>query len=129
MLIVVLGGLVGRAQAEVVRFRFYPADTCGHTSLRVGPKGQTGEWQAWGGAVRRGAYYCPLKATHIVTFKHPHTCALVKVPMKLCEGTPRIDYRPAAVVYSYGTYTITVNFFRDGSVETVYNSGLFRPLE
>lgn len=120
--------LTTEANAEVVRFHYSAQDLCGTTSLKVRPDGATGEWRPWTLGLRRESFYCQPKATHIVTFRHPYSCGNVKVPLALPEGTPRISYERSAVVYTYGFYTVRVEFLRDGGVDVIYNSGLFRPL-
>jgi hypothetical protein len=46
--------------------------------------------------------------------------------MTFPDGTPRIEYAPGRVVYNYGSYTVEAHFYRDGTVEVVYDSGLLR---
>jgi hypothetical protein len=53
---------------------------------------------------------------------------MVRVPIAFPIGTPLLEYRTDSVVYDYGTYSITVRFIEDGSVDVVYRSGLFRSL-
>lgn len=115
------------AEAAVLRLR-YVADPCGNTTLvPIGPGGALGEQRGWIGADPK-PYNCPLRATHIVTFRHPATCCNVSVPLNLPEGSPRIEHRSDRIIYNYGAYTVTARFLRDGSVETIYNSGMLRPL-
>ncbi len=64
----------------------------------------------------------------MVTFRHPYTGRNVTLPLTLPEGTPRLEHLADRIVYNYGEYTVEARFFRDGSVETVYNSGFLRPL-
>jgi hypothetical protein len=68
------------------------------------------------------------RPTHVVTFRHAYTRRMVSVPIAFPIGTPRLAYRTDSVVYDYGTYSITVRFIEDGSVDVVYRSGLFRSL-
>jgi hypothetical protein len=68
------------------------------------------------------------RPTHIVTFRHAYTARMVSVPIAFPIGTPRLEYRTDSMVYDYGTYSITVRFVQDGSVDVVYQSGLFRAL-
>jgi hypothetical protein len=68
------------------------------------------------------------RPTHIVTFRHAYTGRMVSVPIAFPIGTPCLAYRTDGVVYDYGTYSITVRFIADGSVDVVYRSGPFRSL-
>jgi hypothetical protein len=115
----------GAASAAQVRFHFAPSDLCGTTTLKPnGPCATPGTRIAWFGLYRTG-YGCQPRATHIVTFRHPYTGCNVSVPLAFPEGTPRIEYRPARIIYNYGSYAVEAHFFPDGSVDTVYNSGPF----
>ncbi len=116
-----------QAAAELLRLRYLP-DPCGNTTLvPVGPGGALGEKRVWIGGDPK-PYHCQLRATHIVTFRHPATCCNVAVPLNLLEGSPRIEHRSDRIIYNYGSYTVTARFLPDGSVETIYNSGMLRPL-
>ncbi len=127
----VLAFVAGTAGAEVVRFHYLPGTTCGYssTSLKVGPGGATGEYKAFLLSPATQPYYCQLKPTHMVTFYHPFTNQNVTVPLALPLGTPRMETLSDTIVYTYTQYTIRVQFLRDGSVDVVYNSGIFRPLQ
>jgi hypothetical protein len=113
------------AAAAQVRFHFAPTDLCGRTALKPGGCGAPGERLAWFGLYRE-AYQCVPRPTHFVTFRHPYTGQNVTVPFSFPEGTPRIEYRGKTIIYNYGSYTVEAHFFPDGSVDAVYNSGLFR---
>ncbi len=117
------------AHADVVRFRYRPVDSCGRMALVKSASGVTGQWRPWALGIRTANYYCEPKATHVVTFSHPCSGRSVQVPIRLPSGTPRIAYQSSAVVYSYGTYTIRVEFVQSGAVDVVYNSGAFRPIQ
>ena len=119
------------ARAEVVRFSYKPGHSCGtaHTALKVGADGATGAWRASLLSPVTQSYYCQLTATHMVTFRHPTSCQNVSVPIAFPQGTPLITYQSTAIVYTYTAYTVRVEFLADGSVDVVYNSGLFRPLQ
>jgi hypothetical protein len=123
-------GTGATGSAEVVRFSYKPAHSCsyGYTSLKVGPDGATGEWSPTLLSVSKKAYYCQPKATHMVTFYHPCTNQTVTVPIAFPLGTPQIAHQTNAIVYSYTSYTIRVEFLGDGSVDVIYNSGLGRPV-
>jgi hypothetical protein len=119
-------GAAGSLRAEIMRCRFVP-DACGNLCLAADPNGLAGQRQTW--------YFGPTLSTPttirpnvLVTFRHPYTGRNLAVPLALPEDTPRLEHRPAAFVYNYGNYTVTVRFLPDGSVETVYNSGFLRPL-
>jgi hypothetical protein len=117
------GGMAGAAQ---LRFHYSPSDLCGNTSLKPsGRCGTNGERVAWFGLVREG-YNSEPRATHMVTFRHPCSGRNVTVPLALPLGTPRIEHRYRAVIFNYGSYTVEAHFLRDGSVETVYNTGFLR---
>ncbi len=118
----------GIAKADVVRFRYSPSDLCGHTALKPDPCGGVGEWRPWLFGVRRSSYYCRPNPTHLVTFLHPHTNRHVKVPLALPGGTPQTFTTTEAITFTYTSYSVRVEFRRDGSVDVVYNSGIFRPL-
>jgi hypothetical protein len=124
-LTLVPGGIAG---AVSLRFHYAPSDLCGSTALK--PSGRccsTGERVAWFGLVRE-AFNGEPRATDMVTFRHPYTGQNVTVPLAFPLGTPRILYSYNAVRFAYGSYVVEVHFLRDGSVETVYNSGFLRPI-
>ena len=113
-------------RAEVVRFRYVP-DACGNMVLACDANGLPGQRSTW--------YFGPLQSIStpirpnvVVTFRHVYTGRDVTVPLALPAETPRLEHRPAAFVYNYGSYTVQVRFLPDGSVETIYNSGFLRPL-
>ncbi len=117
------------ARADAVRFHYGPADLCGRTSLKpAGPCGATATRTSWFGLVRE-PYTCQFRPTHMMTFYHPCTGRNVTVPMTFPEGTPRIEHRADRIVFNYGSYTVEAHFLPDGSVDTVYNSGPFRPVD
>jgi hypothetical protein len=125
-LIVLAVVAVPPAAAGRLRFHYVPVDVAGNTSLaRAGPVAPVGEELTWLGAVRRPSLNQP-RPTHLVTFRHPYTGREISVPMSFPEGTPQIEHRLGRVVYNYGSYTVEAHFFRDGSVDVVYNSGLLR---
>src|SRR5204863_1272594 len=124
--LILLAGLVPGAAAEQIRFRYVPVDDGGSTSMApVSPTAAVGERVMLLGAVRRPHVNQP-RPTHLVTFRHPYTGRDVTVPLALPPGTPRLEYRSARVIYNYGSYTVEAHFFRDGSVEVVYDQGLLR---
>jgi hypothetical protein len=124
----VLCGSPGSAAAAQARFRYVPVDAAGNTSLKpAGPCCSIGERVTWFGTVRAPNVNQP-RPTHMVTFCHPYTGRNVTVPMTFPEGTPRIEHRRNRLIYNYGSYTVEAHFFPDGSVDVVYDSGLFRAI-
>jgi hypothetical protein len=119
------------APAEVVRYHYSPTVVSGYssTSLKVGPNGSSGEWSPSLIGLRKEAYYQQPNATHMVTFRHPYTGQDITVPIAFPQGTPQVTYQPDTIVYNYTQYQIRVQFLRDGSVDVVYNSGIFRPFQ
>ncbi len=127
LVLTLLGGfLATAAQAEVVRLRYVPVDAAGNTALTVDGQRATGTRSAWYGGVQR-PFQGQFRPNFMVTFLHPYT-GRMKVPMTFPEGTPRLERRRYSIVYNYGSYTVEAQFQPDGSVETIYNSGLLRPL-
>jgi hypothetical protein len=121
-----LGCWASSAQAAWARLHYVESGTSG-----------TLAYQPEGSASRATTSYMGLnvapapavpRPTHIVTFRHAYTGRMVSVPIAFPFGTPRLAYRTDSVVYDYGTYSITVRFIEDGSVDVVYRSGLFRSL-
>ena len=129
--LLVFGITATTAPAEVVRYHYSPTVVSGYssTSLKVGPNGSTGEWSPSLISPRKEAYYQQPKATHMVTFRHPYSGQDVTVPIAFPQGTPQVTHQYDAIVYNYTQYQIRVQFFRDGSVDVVYNSGIFRPFQ
>jgi hypothetical protein len=117
----------GAASAEIVRFRYVPRDASGNTALATTVAGATGERQSWiGGPIE--PFYRTVTATHVVTFLHPASGQNINVPLIFPEGTPRLEHQLNRVIYNYGSYQIHALFNADGSVTTIYNSGLLRPI-
>ncbi len=118
----------GDSRADQVRFRFVPTDLNGTaTQVAAGPDGALGERLKGFGLVPE-PFQTQLRPTHMVTFRHPYTGQNITVPLTLPQGTPRLEYRYDRILYNYGSYVVEARFIPDGSVETVYNSGFFRPL-
>jgi hypothetical protein len=129
-LLVVCGllvGAAGRAAAERVRFVYGPADGDGHCQLQPSGPGVVSHRACWFG---RGEVPFPgqPRPTCQVTLTNPRTGRPVTVPLALPPGTPRIEHVYGRTVYNYGSYTVSVGFLPDGSVEVIYNSGLLRGL-
>jgi len=113
------------APAAELRFHYAPADAYGNTSLKPADRLGVGEQVRWFGAVRETVRNQP-RPTHVLTFLHPYTLRAITVPVTLPAGTPRLEHVRDRVVYNYGSYAVEARFFRDGSVDVVYNAGLFR---
>jgi hypothetical protein len=110
---------VGSLTADQLTVR-YPA------AGSVAQYGNGAEHRTWWG--QAAAAPGTPRPTHVVTYRHPYTGQNVSVPMTLPESTPRIVHATDRIVYDYGSYTVTSRFLPDGSVDVIYNSGLFRPL-
>jgi hypothetical protein len=119
--------LSGTASAARAIFHYAgPADGRGAMSLKPsGPCGTIGEYISFYG---REPCNRPPRPTCVVTYRHPCSGRSVSVPLAFPLSTPRIEYRTDRVIYNYGSYTIEVHFLADGSVDVVYDSGLFRAL-
>jgi hypothetical protein len=115
-------------QAARVRFHYSLTDACGTMAPQpAGPGGSAGARLTLFGSVRP-AECGPPRPNQVVTFRHPFSGQMVKVPVALPEGTPDVEFRTNWIVYNYGSYTVEVHFLPDGTVDVVYNSGLFRAL-
>jgi hypothetical protein len=125
-LVFVAGALAAPVEGAQLRFRYAPVDAVGNTTMvPYGPAASVGHRTYSLGLAGRPTVNKP-RPTHLVTFRHPATGREVTVPMAFPEGTPRVEYAPGRVVYNYGSYTVAAHFYRDGTVEVVYDSGLFR---
>jgi hypothetical protein len=111
-------------RADRVRYHYAPANTCPSSSVL--PVGAGQRVSMFGTLLE--PYNCPKRATHVVTYRHAFTGQLLSVPISFPEGTPRIEYLTNRIMYNYGSYTVEAVFLPDGSVDVVYDSGLFRPL-
>ena len=108
------------AEAARIRYHFVPAPAGNGcvTAPAAGQRLTLGGWQA---------YNCPPPcATQLVTFRHPATGQCITVPLALPDSLPRMEYVGNRAIYNYGSNTVEVAFFQDGSVDAVYDSGLFR---
>jgi hypothetical protein len=117
----------GGADAAVARFHFIPVEVNGCTQMQPASPDGAGTCETWFG-LRREHNPCPPRPNMFVTLCHKLTGQNVTVPLCLPLGTPVIMHRPAAIMYNYGSFAVTIEFFADGSVDVVYNSGLFRGL-
>jgi hypothetical protein len=120
--------LPAAASADSVRFRFVPANADGGvTQVAAGPDGAIGELRnGFRGTAK--PYAGNFQPNRMVTFLHPYTNRNVLVPMKLPDGTPRIEHIAERIRFNYGTYYVEARFLPDGGVDVVYNSGLLRAL-
>ncbi len=117
--------LPSSAHASRVRYHYVPSDG-GCMVLAPTADGAPGERLSW---IGRGAtpFRCAPKPTQNMCFTHPCTGQSVVVPLALPVGvTPRIEHRARGVSFDYGSDTVNVNFLSDGTVDVVYDSGLFR---
>src|SRR6476660_7628010 len=82
----------GRAAAARLRVHYVVVDNCGTTA----PQGEP----------ERGRV-CPARPRPnvVMTYRHPCSGGLVKVPLFLPEGTPVIQHRGNRLIYNYGSYT------------------------
>jgi hypothetical protein len=113
----------GAAAAAQGRYHYAPVDASGTLALTASGEAAVSRFSSF-----RQVSCPPPRATHLLSYRHPCTGQCVRVPISFPEGTPRIEYRLDRVVYNYGSYTVQVQFLADGSVDVVYDSGLFRPL-
>jgi hypothetical protein len=120
--------LAPTGSAEQVRFRFVAADACGNLrQVAASPDGAMGErLRGLGLAVEPFPYVVP--ANKLATIRDPFTGRYVNVPLRLPEDTPRMEHRSDRVIFNYGSFVIVVRFYANGTVETIYNSGLLRAL-
>jgi hypothetical protein len=126
LLVLLLGG--GTVEAAQARFHYLPSGNQGPMVLAApSPCAAPGEMSTWFGSVRQ-PIVGPPRPTHFLSFRHAFTGCLVTVPLALPQGTPNIQYQARRVVYNYGSYTVSVLFLADGSVDVIYNSGLMRDL-
>jgi hypothetical protein len=126
-LVVLIGmlALPGRGAAEQIRYHFAPADACGRMQqVPAGPEGAIGEKTCIG--LFPKPYKENYNPTHMVTFRHPYNARNVTVPLKLPQGTPRMENRSDRIIYHFGAYQVEVRFLPDGSVDTIYHSGFLR---
>jgi hypothetical protein len=115
-----------QAFAGRVRFHYAPVDDHGNTTMKPGQCGGPGERVSWFGFVSE-PYFNQPRPTHLATFRHSYTGRAVAVPLTLPESTPRIEHRGRHwLIYNYGSDTVEVHFLPDGSVDVIYDSGLFR---
>jgi hypothetical protein len=122
--VVLLAWPAGEAAAARIRYHYAPAPpgTCMKIDPVGGAQGQRLTWSAsW------EPYNCPPpRPTCQMNYRHPCTGQMITVPLALPDSTPRLEHRGNRVIYDYGSYTVEVNFLADGSVDVIYNSGLFR---
>jgi hypothetical protein len=116
----------GTSAGAEVRFHYVPADAAGNSRLEPAAPGPgAGERIRWFGLVRE-VYAGQPRPTHLVTFRHPYSGRPIAVPISFPDGAPRIEHVGPRLIYDYGSYTITVRFLTDGSVDLIYSNGLLR---
>jgi hypothetical protein len=115
------------ASAAIARFHFVPVDGTGQVQLVPAPSGAAADKVS---VLGRAPYSCPPTPTCVVHLCHPYTNITLNIPLALPpDSTPQIMHRRDRVIYNYGSYTVTVHFLPDGSVDVLYNSGLLRSVE
>jgi hypothetical protein len=114
------------ASAAIARFHFVPVNGTGAVQLVPAPSGAPADKVS---VLGRSPYCCPPTPTCVVPFCHPYTNATLNIPLALPDSTPQMMHRRDRVIYNYGSYTVTVHFLPDGSVDVIYNSGLLRTIE
>jgi hypothetical protein len=112
------------ATAAIARFHYVPNGPNGALTHVAGDP-SAGERISVFGA--RPDPHVP-KPTSMIAFRHPTSGQTLRVPLALPAGTPQIYHRGNRIVYDYSGYTVSVVFVADGSVDVIYNSGLFRGL-
>lgn len=112
--------IVGPAEAARGRYHYVPIDPNGN----MGP-GNVGQRLSVLGICTDPNPPCP---TCYKCFRHPCTGQTIIVPLALPEDTPVIYHSSDRVRFNYGSYAVDVVFLADGSVDVIYNSGLFRRL-
>lgn len=113
------------ADAARARYHYVVGDAAGTLVPSAGPSGATGERRS---VLGRCAECNPPRPTCWKCFRHPCTGQNVKIPLALPEGTPNIYYRNTRISFDYGSYNVIIHFLDDGSVDVIYDSGLFRAL-
>lgn len=112
------------AQAAIARFHYAPNGPNGALTYVASEPGAGERISVFG---VRPDPYVP-RPTTMIAYRHSFTGQTVNVPLALPEGTPRIYHRTNRIVYDYSGYTVQVVFLADGSIDVIYNSGLFRGL-
>jgi hypothetical protein len=121
-------GLPSIATAELVRFRYVPADGAnGMKQIPIGPDGSMGELRAVVGGTPR-PYHGTFPPNRMVTFRHPYTSKNVTLPMKLPDSTPQVEHIGDRIRFNYGNYFVETRFLPEGGADVVYNSGFLRKL-
>lgn len=110
----------GTAEAARGRYHYVPTDPSGAMA-----PGNVGQRLSVLGVCTDPNPPCP---TCFKCFRHPCTGQTIIVPLALPDDTPVIYRRRDRVSFNYGSYAIDVVFNADGSVDVIYNSGLFRAL-
>lgn len=116
----------GSAEAARIRYHYAP-DGNGVAVLTLAvPGGAPGERLSLFGR-RSEPYNCAPRTTCCVSLTHACTGRPIQLPLAMpADSTPRIEYRPNGLSYNYGSDSIDITFVSDGTVDVIYNSGLFR---
>lgn len=122
--LVVLALAACPASAARVRYRYVAPKGSGTGPVEAVPCGSGERLTVFGGV--SGPAGPPPKPTCRVTYRHPSTGQLLTVPLALPDATPRIEHRFGRLIYNYGSDTVELLFQADGSVDVIYNTGLFR---
>lgn len=109
----------GIAEAARGRYHYVPGETSGTMAPTAG------ERRSVRGVCTDANPPCP---TCFKCFRHPCTGQNIIVPLALPDDTPVIYHRRLRISFNYGSYAVDVLFLGDGSVDVLYNSGLFRAL-
>ncbi|MFN4258015.1 MAG: hypothetical protein ACK4RK_01870 [Gemmataceae bacterium] len=125
--VVSLWGVERPAAAAIVRYHYVPSQPPTVYVLQPFAPGVAGELLTWFG-LRGEPYPRAPKPNHLAVLCHPFTRQNVTVPLQLPPGTPTIMHSGPRVIYNYGSYTVTVRFYEDGTLDVIYNSGLFRDI-
>jgi hypothetical protein len=129
MALVVGLSAVAPAWADVLRYHYVPAADGSNVVVLANPTGAPLGERLTGLGAPCGPARNPPRPTWMVTFRHPCTGRTVVVPLALPVGTPIIEHRgPTRLAYNYGSFSVQIQFFADGSLDVTYNNGFFRAL-
>jgi hypothetical protein len=122
--LIVLLSVCGPASAAIARYHYAPNGPNGAMTFVPGSP-DAGERISVLGTVPDPN---PPRPTVMMTYRHPLSGQTVTVPLRMPAGTPTVYHRSNRIVYDFTGYTVQVVFFPDGTVDVIYNSGLFRGL-
>jgi hypothetical protein len=125
--VVLLAASAGTAHAARIRYHFVPVNGGPAVVLTPAtPGGAPGERLSWIGRAPEPYNCLPPPPTAQVCFVHPCTGRQLTVPLALPPDTPQIEHRRNWTYYNYGSYAVEIHFLEDGSLDVIYNSGLWR---